>query len=126
MATVTFDAFVTKAQLGMTKAFRTMTLQLHRNIVDGTPRDTGVLKNSWYYGKRVGSRKPEAAYYAIGQEKKLLMETAHASMSVEAKDDVFIYSNMEYAIYVEEGRQGVPPVRMVAKAISMMKAKKSI
>ena len=121
------DVFVTHAMDGMDEHFRIVLMQLYRNIVDGCERDTGTLKNSWGFGKSVSSWEPEKRKYPEGAEAAMIMNTVMKAEKIDATNTVFIFSNLEYALAQERGLGpgNRIPVRMVERAVELMKANAS-
>lgn len=122
----TFDSevslFVTGTWERLSKHYRRTAVQLYTDIVDGTPRDTGTLKNSFRFGTAVTGEKPEKRKYRKGAEKTQILKAQAAAQGIEPHEAIFIFSNMEYAEAVERGLGpgAREPRRMVANAIQKM------
>lgn len=125
----TFDkqiaAFTKKAQKEMDTHYRANLLQLFVNIVDGTPRDTGTLKNAWQFSQQLNSFQPPVMEYSAGEVSNTIAKAAAAAKMMGILDEVFIFNNMPYAQAIEDGLGKGHRVahKMVAKAIALAKGK---
>ena len=121
-------AFTQKAGVSFNTHYRKELIQLYINIVDGTPRDTGTLKNNWFFGKRHGPETNPKAKYPVGAESVQVFKAIANSSTITVKDEVFIYNNLPYARPIEEGlgKGERKAWRMVANAIALAKGKLSV
>lgn len=122
------NSFVKNTSVKFNDAYRKSLIQLYVDIVDGTPRDTGTLKNNWFFGTKVdGSSNPNMEY-PVGAESAQVFKAIANSKAVTIKDTVYIYNNMPYAEAIEKGLgKGFRKAwRMVENAIALAKGKLNV
>jgi hypothetical protein len=120
------NAFVKKAGVKFNEAYRVQLINLYIDIVDGTPRDTGTLKNNWFFGTKVDpSNKNPKAEYAIGAESAQVFRAIANAKTVSIRDTIFIYNPLPYAEAIEKGlgKGNRKAWRMAANAIAHAQGK---
>jgi hypothetical protein len=119
------DQFKKSSMASLSQGYRTAVMQLYVDIVDGTPRDTGTLKNNWWFGKTVGGETNPKADYPVGAEVNMIVRATEEARQVYLYDTVFIYNPLPYAEAIEKGLgPGVRKAwRMVGNAIALSRGK---
>ena len=85
--------FTKKAGKSFDAHYRISLIQLYVNIVDGTPRDTGTLKNNWWFAKEVGSKSNPKAEYPIGSESAMVFTAIKEAEKVGIRDTCLLYTS---------------------------------
>lgn len=113
---VNVDAFVRRAKAAPGIVVRKAALEIHRDIVLGTPVDTGRARASWGVGL---NRYGDLTVTTVDKDgTKTIHRAAAALASYRPGDSIWIGSALPYIVPLEYGHSRQAPAGMVRIAIA--------
>ena len=101
------------------KVQRKAALDLFGELIQTTPIDTGRARAGWSMDIRQGANVPEDRKKPKGWKKgdTPLYQRPATPMPPKGAPFIMIYNNVEYIVYLNEGRSTQAPTRFVERAV---------
>lgn len=117
------SGMVEKKKLEVSKAVRTVMLDLFTRTVMKTPVDTGMLRNSWWPGVGTMPTNGEGGVSATGAESIARIQSVIGQVEMNG-EKVYLMNNLPYARAIEYGHSKVKaPQGMVRLSVQEIVAK---